>query len=152
MVLWGFCVRHASPIHHHRTAFACCSRSNQGPFRGPFDSRRISWDADQRPRRVRHCRQRRGGVLVLGGAGALGDDPQGAQVGRASLTAQHIQTDRAAINRLRGVAGCRHLRRTKTGWRARIDDPQRSVGRRRQTGAASKRAQPWQGCSPPRDH
>ena len=35
---------------------------------------------------VRHHRLRRRRVLVLGGAGALGNDPQGARVGQASLT------------------------------------------------------------------
>ena len=43
-------------------------------------------DADQRTRQVRHHRLRGRRVLVLGGAGTLGDDPQGAGAGRIDLT------------------------------------------------------------------
>ena len=39
-------------------------------------------DADQRARQLRHHRLRGRRVPVLGGAGALGDDPQGAGAGR----------------------------------------------------------------------
>ena len=43
-------------------------------------------DANWRARRVRPGRLRRRRVLVLGGAGALGADPQGAGAGRTDLT------------------------------------------------------------------
>ena len=43
-------------------------------------------DVDQRARRVRPHRLRGRRVLVLRGAGALGDDPQGAGAGRIDLT------------------------------------------------------------------
>ena len=55
--------------------------------RGAAGGRRVRvGDADQQARRVRPHRRRGRRVLVLGGAGALGDDPQGAGAGRIDLT------------------------------------------------------------------
>ena len=74
-------------------------------------------DADQRARRIRPHRLRGRRVPVLGGAGALGDDPQGARAGRTDLTStahswrQQVGIVQAAVKH--DVTGARPIERSE---------------------------------------
>jgi hypothetical protein len=61
-------------------------------------------DADWRARRVGHCRLRRRRVSVLGGAGALADDPQGASADHASVATAVHSSSRPDATELRFLA------------------------------------------------